>query len=36
MSEIQGLKETHRALGNAPVSDGEGNRLYCAEPFQHP
>ena len=33
MSEIQGLKETHRALGNAPVSDGEGKSVVLRRTF---
>lgn len=36
MSETEGLKETYRALGNAPVADGEGKsvvlrRVYVAD-----
>ena len=36
MSETEGLKETYRALGNAPVADGEGKsvvlrRAYVAD-----
>ena len=33
MSEIQGLRETHRALGNAPVSDGEGKSVVLRRTF---
>ena len=33
MSEIQDLKETHRALGNAPVSDGEGKSVVLRRTF---
>lgn len=34
MPEIQGLKETHRALGNAPVTDGEGKSVLLRRSYE--
>lgn len=34
MSESQDLKKTHRALGNAPVTDGEGKSVLLRRGYE--